>query len=129
MITNSKMSIFNKYTDSKTKDVIYIKHVIDNVFWDDSKGVNLSMGYDKADKVNIYIPFDKNDMSDYVTPKLYTGKGWTIQNGDFIVRGEVTETQVSKIKDLSKYECFEITLVDKKDFGSNNMQHFEIRGN
>lgn len=128
MTTNTSISVFNKHTDSFTKDIVYKKHVIDNVFWDDSKGVNLNHGYDEADEVNVYIPKDKNDMSGYVEPKQYVGNGWTLQNGDFIIKGEVAESEVSGIKDLSNYEAFIITMVDDKDFGSNNMHHFEIRG-
>lgn len=129
MITNTKMSIFNKYTDPFTKAVSFKKHIIDNVFWDDSKGVNLNKGYDNADAVNVYIPKDKNDMSSYVEPKQYNGSNWTLNNGDFIIKGDTTETEVSGIKDLKSYEVFIITMVDDKDFGSPNMQHFEIRGN
>ena len=128
MMTNTNMCVFNKHTDSFTKNIVYKKHIIDNVFWDDSKGVNLSRGYDEADNVNVYIPKNKNDMSEYVKPKQYNGIGWTLKNGDFIIKGLVTETQVSGIKDLSNYEVFTITMVDDKDFGSENMHHFEIRG-
>ena len=128
MMTNTKMSIFNKYTDPFTKDVSFKKHVIDNVFWDDSNGVNLDHGYDKADKVNVFIPKDKNDLVSYVPPKKYNGENWTINNGDFIIKGEVDETEVSGIKELKAHEVFTITLVDDKDFGSKNMHHFEIRG-
>ena len=35
MTTNTCMSVFNKYTDSE-KNVIFKKHEIENVFWDDS---------------------------------------------------------------------------------------------
>lgn len=129
MMTNTKMSVFNKYTEPFTKEVTFKKHVIDDVFWDDSKGVNLNKGYDNADAVNIYIPKDKNDMSEYVNAKKYNGNGWTLNNGDFIIKGEVAEDEVSGIKELITYEVFTITMVDDKDFGSSNMQHFEIRGN
>ena len=136
MMTNTNMCVFNKYikitndnnTNTTTKSIVFKKHIIDNVFWDDSQGVNLRSGYEKNDLVNIYIPKDKNDMSEYVKPKQYNGNGWTLQNGDFIIKGLVTETEVSGIKDLASYETFTITLVDDKDFGSKNMQHFEIRG-
>ncbi len=128
MMTNTNMCVFNKHTDSFTKNIVYKKHIIDNVFWDDSKGVNLNHGYDEADNVNVYIPKDKNDMSEYVKPKQYNGIGWTLKNGDFIIKGLVAENEVSGIKDLSAYEVFTITMVDDKDFGSENMHHFEIRG-
>ena len=131
MTTNTCMSVFNKYTDSE-KNVIFKKHEIENVFWDDSKGVNLNKGYENADDVNIFIPKDKNDMSGYTEPKFYIGLNntWTLNNGDFIVKGQTFENQVSSIKELKeKYnDVFTITLVDDKDFGSKNMHHFEIRG-
>ena len=128
MMTNTSMSIYNKYTNPLTKEVTYKKHLIKEVFWDNSLGINLNTGYENADKVNIYIPFNKNDLSSYKFPKQYNGSGWTIQNGDFIVKGNININEVEKIKDLNNYEVFEITVVDVKDFGSDNMQHFEIRG-
>ena len=39
----------------------------------------------------------------------------------------LTERYVFR-QDLKNYEVFEITVWDKKDFGSPNMQHFEIKG-
>lgn len=128
MMTNTSMSVFNKYKSTYTDKISYKKHLIKNVFWDDSLGVNLDTGYENADKVNIYIPFNKNDLSRYIEPKQYNGNGWTLQNGDFIIKGDAVETEVNGIKDLKDYEVFEITVIDKKDFGSTNMQHFEIRG-
>lgn len=128
MITNTSISVFNKYTEPNTRDVSYKKHLIKEVFWDDSLGINLNAGYENADKVNAYIPFDKNDLSEYKEPKEYNGTGWTLQNGDYMIKGEVDIDEVKGIKDLSAYEVFEITVVDVKDFGSYNMQHFEIRG-
>lgn len=131
MTTNAKMSVYNKHT-TQEKNVIFKKHLIDNVFWDDSKGINLKMGYENADDVNIFIPKSQNDMNGYVEPKKYKGLNdtWTLNNGDFIVKGQTFENQVSSIKELKeKYnDVFTITLVDDKDFGSKNMHHFEIRG-
>lgn len=131
MTTNTGMSIFNKYIDEE-KNVKFKKHFIENAFWDDSKGVNINLGYDNADDVNVFIPKSKNDMIGYVPPKQYKGMAntWTLENGDFVVKGETDETEVLNFKELSsKYDnVFKITLVDDKDFGSKNMHHFEIRG-
>ena len=131
MTTNTSMSVYNKYTDEE-KNVIFKKHLIDNVFWDDSKGININTGYEKADDVNVFIPKSQNNMSGYVEPKKYKGLNntWTLENGDFIVKGNVEESSVTSIKELlKKYDnVFTISLVDDKDFGSANMQHFEIRG-
>lgn len=131
MTTNTSMSVFNKYTDSE-KNVKFKKHLIQNVFWDDSKGINLNRGYDNADDVNVFIPKSQNDMNGYVEPRQYQGLNntWTLNNGDFIVKGETKEIEVSSIKELiTKYDnIFTITLIDNKDFGSPSMHHFEIRG-
>ena len=128
MTTNTNMSIFNKYTEPFTKKVTFKKHLIDYVFWDDTKAVNQNDGYDKNNKVSIYIPKDINNLSEYVKSKKYNGTGWTIQNGDFIIKGDVVETEVSGIKELSQYETFIIKSFSDKDYGSKNMHHFEIKG-
>lgn len=131
MTTNTSMSVFNRTkTDevSSAKSVRYKKHVVENVFWDSVQEITSSTGFEKNNKVDVFIPFDKNDLSEYVEPKQYNGTGWTLRKGDFIIKGDVEETEVDGIKDLSAYEVFEITTVDVKDFGSYNMQHFEIKG-
>lgn len=128
MTTNTSMSVFNRYTDSFTKAVTFKKHVISNVFWDDTIVVQQDQGYDKTNKVAVYIPKDKNDLSNYVNAKQYNGNGWTLQTGDFIVKGEVIETEITGIKDLKNYDAFTITEIDDKDYGSSNMHHFEIKG-
>ena len=131
MTTNTSMSLYNKYTDEE-KNVVFKKHLIDNLFWDDSKGINRNLGYENADDVNVFIPKSQNDMSGYVEPKKYKGLSntWTLENGDFIVKGNTDESEVLSLKDLAKkYDnVFTISLVDDKDFGSRNMHHFEIRG-
>ena len=128
MTTNTNMCIFNKYTDTFTKQVTFKKHLIDKVFWVDTKAVNQNDGYDKDNAVAVYIPKDVNDLSEYIKAKNYNGNGWTIQNGDFIIKGDVPETEVSGIKELSQYETFIIKSFSDKDYGSENMHHFEIKG-
>lgn len=129
-MTNTSMSVFNKYTEPFTKDVVYKKHLVKEVFWDDVVGVNSNTGFENNDKVSVYIPFDKNekDLEGYIEPKQYNGNGWTLQNGDFIIKGDVDIDEVEGIKELSAYEVFEISEWSKKDFGSYNMHHFEVMG-
>ena len=131
MTTNTSMSVYNKYTDEE-KNVVFKKHIIDNVFWDDSKGINLNTGYENADDVNVFIPKNQNNMNGYLEPKKYKGLSntWTLDNGDFIVKGNTDEDEVLSIKELvKKYDnVFTISLVDDNDFGSKSMHHFEVRG-
>ncbi len=128
MTTNSNMTIYNRYVNSSTKRATFKKHLINNVFWVDSKNVQQNNGYDKNNKVDVYIPKDTNDLSSYVPHKNYVGTGWTIQDGDFIIKGDTVETEVNGIKDLSSYEVFTIKSFSDKDYGSSNMHHFEIKG-
>jgi len=126
MMTNTKMSIFNRYVDPQTKSITFKKHIIDNVYWDDRKEVNQDKGHNKDNSVQIFIPKNKNDLSSYVKPSSYDGTNWTINTGDFIVKGVVEAEKVDKISQL--VDAFTVTFVDDKDYGSSNMQHFEIKG-
>lgn len=131
MTTNTKMSIFNRYVQPLTKQVTFKKHVVDNVFWDNDHNVTQDKGYDKRNSVQVFVPKNQNDLSDYVEPKQFDNQtNWTINTGDIIVKGEVEETLIYKISELSsKYEnVFTITFVDNKDYGSSEMHHFEIKG-
>ena len=128
MTTNTNMSIYNKYTEPFTHNVVFKKHLIDYVFWNDTKAVKQNDGYDKDNKISVYVPKDINDLSEYIKAKKYNGTGWTIQDGDFIIKGDVPINEVSGIKELSQYETFIIKSFSDKDYGSANMHHFEIKG-
>ena len=52
---------------------------------------------------------------------------WTLKNDDYLVKGTVdTVSTIAKLKE--DYECMKITNVSVKDYGSIDMQHFEISG-
>lgn len=127
MMTNTKMSIFNRYVNPTTKSVIFKRHIIDNVFWDSYIEVDQDKGHSKSNSVQVFIPKDKNDLSELVNPNEYDGKNnWTINTGDYIVKGIVESETVNKISELEN--AFTVTFVDDKDYGSPNMHHIEIKG-
>ena len=70
-------------------------------------------------------------VSGYVDPKSYTGAEgtWTLKPGDKICKGLIDQ-DFTKITDLEKAydDVHDITKVDKKDFGSANMRHWEVGG-
>lgn len=127
--TNANITIYNKYLDKEDRLDAYKRTVIKNVFWDESKATNrLQSGLIDVDKVLALIPFENLDMSLYRPPKEFDGEEgtFTFQSGDRIVKGEIN-LEITKTTDLDrKYEAFTISSVDKKDFGSKNMRHFEI---
>lgn len=132
MFTNGSMTIYNKHTIPETKNVIYKGTAIDNVFWDSVESVTERNGANKQDEVLVYIPFDKNDVSNYVQPKQYNGSSdkWTLKEGDIIIKGNYVNDipTIDKISDLKEYEVFTIYFTDTKDFGNYNMQHFKVKG-
>lgn len=109
-----------------------------------SKGVNVrESGLEGADAVNLYIPFGVEAVDGTTgKPKTYTGPQefyhaadksglWTLSvNGDggttFFVKGEFVADNETVA--LSHDDCYNLTKVDMKDFGSPDMQHFECGG-
>lgn len=118
--------------------------VLRGVMLQASKGVNVrESGLEGADAVNLYIPFSVEAVDGTTgKPKTYTGPQafynaadksglWTLSvNGDggttFFVKGEfVTDNETVA---LSHDDCYNVTKVDEKDFGSVDMRHWEVGG-
>lgn len=109
-----------------------------------SKGVNVrESGLEGADAVNLYIPFGVEAVDGTTgKPKTYTGPQafynaadksglWTLSvNGNggltFFVKGDF----VTYKEDVAMAQdgCYNVTKVDEKDFGSVDMQHWEVGG-
>lgn len=109
-----------------------------------SKSVNVrESGLEGADAVNLYIPFSVEAV-DGVTGKLksYTGPQsffnaadrsdlWTLSyKGDggmtCFVKGEFVSDNMTVV--LSHDDCYNVTKVDAMDYGSPDMQHWEVGG-
>ena len=118
--------------------------VLRGVMLQASKGVNVrESGLEGADAVNLYIPFSVEAVDGTTgKPKTYTGPQafynaadksglWTLSvNGDggttFFVKGEFVIDNETVA--LSHDDCYNVTKVDEKDFGSADMQHWEVGG-
>lgn len=143
------VTIYNvtRYTDVDTlKDIVtnYIT-VLRGVFLDASKAVNVrASGLEGADAVNLYIPFSVNAVDGvslfdrrYIGEKEFDAAAdksgfWTLKTGNdcFFVKGEVVEPGFDFQEIKQKYDdVYVVTKVDKKDFGSPDMQHWEVGGN
>lgn len=109
------MTVYAKEFDPTTRlDKWKPKQVI-GVFWDNCKGANVKKsGMETADSVVVFIP-----LANMIAIKV----------GDYIVKGLV-EDEVTKITDLEKkyQDVHVVTKVDKKDFGSASMRHWEVGG-
>lgn len=118
--------------------------VLKGVFLEASKSVNVrESGLEGADAVNLYIPFSVKAVDGvtgaerrYVGPQEYwkavdRSGLWTLtvdgNGGDtFFIKGEyVTDSETDA---LLHDDCYSVTKVDAKDFGSSDMQHWEVGG-
>ena len=145
------VTIYNvtQETDQTTfKDVqkSYIT-VLRGVMLQAAKAANVRQsGLEGADAVNLYIPFSTPAV-DGVTgaAKRYVGPQefwravnksglWTLStdgNGGttFFVKGEVVEPEKTEEAIEMLYDdVYKVTKVDMKDFGSADMQHWEVGG-
>lgn len=123
---DKNITIINKWFNKETKSNEYkINHV--KGFWSLNKGINISdTQLIKSDELIVRILMSEPE---YVTPKEFkvNGMGWTLQNDDYLIKGKVEKvTSIANIK--NDYECMKITNVAIKDYGSNDMQHFEVSG-
>lgn len=119
--------------------------VLRGVLCDAAKAVNVrTSGLESADAVNLYIPFDV-DAADaftgakkrFVKPTEFVNAEdktelWTLAiNGEngistFFAKGEYATD--SKFAALQLDDCYNLTKIDEKDFGSSSMRHWECGG-
>lgn len=148
MYTPHTITIYNavQETDPATFEEttkLYVT-ILRGVMLQASKAVNVrESGLEGADAVNLYIPFSVKAV-DGTTGKTKTYAGpqefynaedktglWTLSvkgNGGttFFIKGEyVTDNEAVA---LAHDDCYNLTKVDMKDFGSADMQHWECGG-
>jgi hypothetical protein len=132
MITNTPMTVYNKYVESRAEK--YQRTVISAVLWDSSSATVKRKSADVQDnKAVIAIPFSVG--AAYKTAKAWAAlvaktANWTLQEGDVVVRGSVTD-EISSLFTMSalraKYDdVLEIVSVSRMDQGSPNTHHWEI---
>lgn len=118
--------------------------VLEGVLLIASKAANVrATGLEGADAVNLHIPFSvkavdgvTGEEKRYVDPievwKTEADKSgiWTIAIGTVFVKGRVVEPTATRTAlELGYDDVYQVTKVDKIDFGSPDMWHFEIGGN
>ena len=116
MYTNADITLYSKVYDTTTRLDKWERHEIKGVFWDSAQGANIiKSGMSTADSVTVFVPLANIS----IEPKT----------GDYIVKGIIQEEFI-KITDLTKNyaDAHVLTTVDKKDFGSKHMQHYELGG-
>ena len=117
------------------KETVYIT-VLRGVMLQASKGANVrTSGLEGADAADLFIPFDVEAVDGKTgAPKQYAGPQafnaaadksglWTLS---YKGEGEFVSDNLGIV--LAHDDCYNVTKVDAKDFGSPDMQHFEVGG-
>lgn len=135
------VTVYSTIEDSVTFEETRYITVLHGVFMDASKAANVrTSGLEGADSVNLFIPFSVRATDGvsllekrYVDPKEFGATAdksgiWTLRIGDFFVKGDVVEDKDQAYMEANYDDVYRITKVDKKDFGSESMRHFEVGG-
>ena len=143
------VTVYNGHENVDTLKNEYNITVLRGVLLDISKGANvIKSGLENADAARLFIPFSIKAVSGitgeeqiYAEPRDYErledkSGHWTIRTGGqssnkdcFFVKGEVVERD-KDYQDINAYydNVFRVSSVDPRDFGSEDMQHWEVSG-
>lgn len=121
------ITVINKYFNKIEKAPKYkVSHI--HGFW--SSDDSISINGTQIRKADGYYAMILMSEKEYQQPKDFSEnqKGWTLQNEDYLVKGIVKEfTTIAKL--IEDYqEVMKITKISTADYGSENMQHWEITG-
>jgi hypothetical protein len=129
MIPNAHITIFNKYIDNRVEK--FQRSEIYNCVWQGVSAIARFKEQVPANTILIMIPFASGLA--YQEPKAWQvdKTGWTLQEGDVVVRGLVTDeiTDAYGLKQLyaEHQHVVQIASVAAMDEGSPNMQHWEVQ--
>ena len=119
MRANSDMTLYVRSVVSGAE--VFTRKVVRGVHWETTDGITKNRdGYVKENKVTVFIPFSVGSLS--------------IKAGDALVKGIVSDSLSSSftLSDLKrKYGNNVVTIasVAVRDFGSSQMQHWQVGAN
>lgn len=114
MKINSSMTLYHKDYNKKTRLDEWIRYPIENVMWQGGEGASINKGYDKANDITVFIPYNKNKELENVPFSI----------GDIIVK-EIIEDNITKQSDL-KVNNYNITTIIDNNYGSSEMKHIQL---
>lgn len=148
MYTPHIVTLYNVTENPDTLEVEYNITVLLGVFLDRSHARNIEKsGLRDADSATLFIPFDVKAVDGetgkekkYIGPKAYRAlddatEYWTLEAGGtssgvdcFFVKGIfVSKDGYNVIRDEND-DVYDVTTVDTRDFGSEDMQHWQVGG-
>lgn len=139
---DTKVTIYNKYTDPQTQIVKWFRHVIADCFWKYS-GDKISIGSTvlETNKTICRIPKDTDFLEAYQWRNLPNDEMqdyFTLGVGDIIIKGEIDDTIdeyvsgkrssdiIKKYKDLQG--CIEVQRVANNTGAGRCQEHYRAEG-
>lgn len=142
------VTVYNASENAATLMNEYNITVLRGVFLDISKGANvIKSGLEGADSATLFIPFGIEAINGvtgqpqtYIKPKEYArlqdkSAYWTVRPGGtdsandcFFLKGEVVDQAGFQSINAQYDDVFRVSSVDPRDFGSPEMQHWEVGG-
>lgn len=134
---NDTITVFNKHTDPTTDIVTWHKTVITDCFWKEA-GIKVLVGTTVIDTnsviCRIRVSEDFIDPMTWKTMSDVSGRGFTLQPGDIIVKGEIPDTideytKGQRASDLmEKYvNCLMIDLATINVGGGRGNEHYLVK--
>mgnify|MGYP004544881165 CR=1 FL=1 len=114
MKINSSMTLYHKDYNKKARLDEWIRYPIENVMWQGGEGASINKGYDKANDITVFIPYDTNEELEKVPFSI----------GDIIVKEKI-EDNITKQSDL-KVNNYNITTIIDNNYGSSEMKHIQL---
>lgn len=146
MYTPHTVTIYNVGENPDTLQQEYNMTFLRGVFLDVRQAANIEKsGLRDADAATLFIPFSVEAVDavtetpkQYIKPKAYrqltdTSGYWTLEPGglssgadSFFVKGEVVNySGYARMRELYD-DVYDITTIDTRDFGSEDMQHWQV---
>lgn len=131
-LCNETITVFNAQLDETDGYDVYTGTVITGASWHCGiKSTVDTSGLKAANEFTVRIPEDADFSGKaYADPLTYAGGDpdnlFTLQNGDVIVKGEVTETNPKPADLLKKYESF--TVLGVTDNRRAQAPHWKVVG-
>lgn len=131
--------IANELSDGEME---YNSVILRGVFLDLTKRSNVNRsGLSDADSATLYIPFSIRPGKEYISPKAYRANAnkarfWTLFDGGessgsecYFIKGAVQAHNLPYKDAREQYDyVYRVTSVDLKDFGREQMRHWEVSG-
>ena len=114
MTTNSSITLYHKRFNPNTRLDEWDRYSIEKVMWKGGKGASINKGYEKANDINIFIPYNENKELNKVPFSI----------GDIVVKGSIKD-EIKKQSDL-RVENYNITTLINNDYGSVDIQHIQL---